>query len=244
MYLDQFFASVETCLESIRTTQRDAIERAGEMVAESLAGKGAWAVMDTGHLLQHECRMRAGGLLALTPFSFELKLEEEVLHRENAQTPEELAQLEQAIVRVAFRQSKLKAGDVLLINSNSGRTSNVIEAALQAREQGITTIGLASSVQMAQCAAAHPTGKKLDEVVDIFISNESPLGDAAVAIAEGRTMCPLSGISSAYVLWAIQAQAVGLLEARGLYPTIYRSVHTTSMGEVEATRGAFSRSGF
>lgn len=243
MYLDEYFDAVSTCLARVRETQRGAIERAAEALANALAEKGVLAVMDTGHLLKYESMYRAGGLLAIAPFAYELTVENETLHRKVTRSAEELVALEARKVALAFDQSNLRRGDVLIINSNSGRTPNVIEAALAARERGITTIGLASRAQLEGCTAAHPNGKKLFDVVDIAIDNGSPFGDGAVAVKDNEKMCPLSGIASAFVLWAIQAHAVELLQARGINPSIYRSNHVSGQAFVDQQRAAFAERG-
>jgi len=245
MYLDRFLESLGGVLEHIRTSQRGGIERAGAAVAESLAKQGAWFIMDTGHMLGSEAFLRAGGLAALRPFKYGLSIEDRVVQDRLAErTPEESAALESRLVTLALDQACIRAGDVLQIGSNSGRTANVIEVAIQCQGRGITTIGLASAAQMAGCEAAHPSGKKLGDVVDIFIDNGGPLGDALLPTESGENMCPASGIAAAYILWAIQAEAVGLLEARGLKPTIYRSVHVGGQAHVEAVQRQYIERGF
>lgn len=243
MYLDDYFEAVESCLRSVRETQRGAIEQVAGALAAALAEKGVLAVMDTGHLLKYEAMTRAGGLLAFVPFSYELVVENEMLHRTVQRTAEESVAIEAKKVALALESSNLRPGDVLLINSNSGRTPNVIEAAMQARARGIVTVGLASREQLTRCVAAHPNGKKLFDVVDYVIDNCSPYGDAAVEVEGNEKMCPLSGIASAYVLWAIQAHTVQLLQARGVNPSIYRSNHVSGQGFVDAQRAAFAEQG-
>lgn len=243
MYLDQYFEAVETCLRRVRETQRTAIETVAGVLADALAQKGVLSVMDTGHLLKYESMYRAGGLLAIFPFSYDLVVDNEMLHRKVAHTPEESVALEARRVGLALDSSNLRAGDVLLINSNSGRTPNVIEVAMQARARGIITVGLASRDQLMGCTAAHPNGKKLFDVVDHAIDNCSPYGDASVAVEGNEKMCPLSGIASAYVLWAIQAHTVELLQARGIHPSIYRSNHVSGQAFVDAQRAVFAERG-
>ncbi|MBI1320794.1 MAG: sugar isomerase domain-containing protein [Candidatus Hydrogenedens sp.] len=240
-YLDRYFAAAENILRGIREQERASIEEAGRMVAGSLAEGGIWSVYDTGHLLQHEAHIRAGGLIALTHFGFELVVDHPTLRPDTGeQAPGDLTARE---IAVALDRSRLREADVLLINSNSGRTANVIELALQCRERGIRTIGLFSRAQMTRSEAAHATGKKLDAVVDLGIDNHSPYGDAMVSVQGPDAMCPASGWSSAIVLWAIQAQAVALLEERGLTPAIYRSVHVSGQAYIDQQVEHYRRNG-
>jgi len=243
-YLDAYFEAVAALGRHIRENQRGAIESAAEAVATSLAKRGVWAIMDTGHMLQHEARLRAGGLLALSPFHYSLEIDQDILHRnDSVATVEEAVDQEKRILRTAFERSRLRTGDILLINSNSGRTINVIEAAREARQRGLVTIGLASKAQLEGCAAAHPEGIKLFDVVDVAIDNGAPLGDAGVTRAAGASMCPLSGLASAWILWAIQAEAVARLEAEGIEASIYQSVHTVGQAAVDELRARFAKEG-
>lgn len=242
-YLEAYFDAVETTLRAVRETQGDAIARAAGLVAGALAGGGAWFVMDTGHMLQHEAIRRAGGLVGLTSFNYALEITGALPTRSGGAPDADAAELEALLVRAALENSTLRAGDVLLINSNSGRSANVIEVALQCRGRGIRTLGLASRAQMAACAAGHRGGHKLDAVVDVFLDNGGPVGDAAVPVRDNEAMCPMSGIGSAYVFWAVHAAVIGELEARGVSPTIYRSVHTGSEAFMAAQEQQFRERG-
>jgi uncharacterized phosphosugar-binding protein len=239
MYLDEYLKAIDAVFARIRATQMDSIRKAAELIAASLAGKGVLAVMDTGHMLKHEAQCRAGGLMVISPFSYALTVETMMDQRPAAQSPEVLAEIESRTTALALDSSKLKRGDVLIINSNSGRTSNVIETALQCKARGIATIGLASLAQMAQCTAAHPTGKKLVDVVDLCIDNCGPYGDAMIEVKDNEKMCPASGMAAAYIFWAIQAETVERLQALGINPTIYRSNHVSGQGYIDEQRKRF-----
>ncbi len=244
MYYDDFFDSLEHIIQFIRSEQREQIQKAAKMVADCLSNKGVLAVMDTGHMLKYEALTRAGGLVTISPFHYELVVENQADQRSITRSPELLADMEARKAALALDASNMQQGDVLFINSNSGRTTNVIEIAIQAAERGIHTIGIASLQQMTHCEAEHPSGKKLFDVVAIAIDNGAPHGDAAVVVHDNEKMCPMSGISAATVLWAIQAEAVELLQAKGLNPTIYRSVHVSGHTYIENQREQFLQQGF
>ena len=243
MYLDKYFEAVERVFERIRTTQRDAILCAAKAIADRLADRGALLVMDTGHMLRHEAFFRAGGLMAIAPFSYALQVDNPIDQRAVERTPEETAELEARTVALALDSSKMRPGDVLIINSNSGRTANVIDVAMQCRERDITTIAICSSEQMRKCPAAHPSGKKLFDVADICVDNCGPHGDAAVEVEGNEKMCPVSGLASTYILWAIQAEAVERLQQAGVNPSIFRSVHVSGREYVDKQRETFLERG-
>jgi uncharacterized phosphosugar-binding protein len=243
MYLDQYFKVMEGLVAKIQNTQRERIEQAAEIVAESLAEKGGWFIMDTGHMLQYEAVRRAGGMVGITPFSYELTVNADLQHRKDDLPPGKAAALESQTVHLALEKSKLRKGDVLLINSNSGKSANVIAVALQAQERGIHTIGLASKLQMDHCEPEHPSKRKLDQVCECFIDNCGGVGDAVLPVTDNEKMCPLSGIGASFIFWAIHAHAVFLLETKEIKPTIYRSVHLNGLDFVEAQEAAYRERG-
>ncbi|MCC6143038.1 MAG: sugar isomerase domain-containing protein [Candidatus Hydrogenedentes bacterium] len=243
MYLEQWFQAVHANLAHIEVGERAAIVAAAEAVAASLANQGAIHVMDTGHLLRHEAYFRAGGLMAIAPLSYEFTLENPTPQRTVSLAADRAADLEARKVALALDSSAIRPGDIVIINSNSGRTANVIEMGLQCRAQGIVTIGIASLQQMTRCETAHPSGKKLFDVVDYPIDNGAPYGDAAIPVEDNEKMCPLSGIASALILWAVQAEAVERLQARGINPSIFRSVHVSGHEYIDAQIERFKRQG-
>ena len=244
MYLDKYFEAIDGVFAKIRETQIDAIRDAAEAIARSLADKGMLAVMDTGHMLKHEAHYRAGGMMAIVPFSYSLDVENPAEQRKEPEhVSEEKAGIEARTVAVALDSSKLRRGDVLIINSNSGRTSNVIEVAVQCKERGIATVAISSSEQMRKCAAAHPSGKKLFDVADICIDNCGPHGDAMLEIEDNEKMCPASGLAGAYAFWAVHAETVERLQARGVNPSIFRSVHVSGREYVEEQHKRFVETG-
>lgn len=244
MYLDKYFDAVDGLFSRIRSSQYDTIGRAGVIVASSLAQKGVVHIMDTGHLLSHEAFKRAGGLLALTPFSFEMVVDNPVERRPAGPAASEKEAHMARTVAVALDSSRVAFGDVMLLNSNSGRTSNVIETALQCNERGLCTIGIASREQMERCEAVHPSGKKLADACDIFIDNCGPYGDAMVEVRDNERMAPSSGLGAAFILWAIQAVAVENLQSRGLNPSIYRSVHLGGEGYMKEQHDRYLEQGY
>lgn len=243
MYLDMYFEGVQTVFERVRVTQRETIIKAAEAIAQSLANKGVLAVMDTGHMLKYEALNRAGGLMVITPFAYSLQVDNPVDQRPAALSPDAGAELEARMAALALDSSKLTAGDVLIINSNSGRTANVIEVALHCKTRGITTIAVCSREQMERCDPAHRSGKKLFDVADICIDNCGLHGDAMIDVKDNEKMCPASGLAATYVLWAIQAEAVERLQAKGVNPTIYRSVHVSGHEYIDNQRKRFLEQG-
>lgn len=243
MYLDQYFKVIEGLMAKIQNTQRAQIEKAAGLVATSLAQRGGWFVFDTDQLLPREVAGRAGGMAAITPFSFSLEVESDLGHRTEPVPPAKSSALASQTVHLALETSRMKKGDVLLINSNAGIGARVIALGLQAQERGIETIGVGSKLQMDYSESEHPSKRRLHQVTACFIDNCSGVGDAVIPVRDNERMCPLSGLSACYIFWAIHAHAVKLLEEKDLKPTIYRSVLTGGGDFLKAQETRFRESG-
>ena len=76
----------------------------------------------------------------------------------------------------------LKPGDTIIISSNSGINTVPVEAALYAKEQGLTVIAVTSMQVSQRLQSRAPGGKRLCEVSDIVIDNHSPWGDGMLTI--------------------------------------------------------------
>ena len=136
MYLERYFEAVDTVFAQIRATQLEAIKKAAAAVSASVAQRGVFHVMDTGHMLRHEAFFRAGGIMSLVPFSYELKIDNPADQCKIKRTAEEEAELLARTITLALDSSKVTRGDIIVINSNSGRSANVIELALQCSGRG------------------------------------------------------------------------------------------------------------
>jgi uncharacterized phosphosugar-binding protein len=64
-----------------------------------------------------------------------------------------------------------------------------------------------------------------------------------VQVRDNEKTCPASGLAATYVFWAIHAEAVERLQAQGVNPTIYRSVHLGGSEGVEKQRKHFLEQG-
>src|SRR2546427_3024291 len=65
--------------------------------------------------------------------------------------------------------------DVLIVISTSGIREVIIEMAEGAKQRGLAVIGLVSKLHCEQAAPAHPSGKKLQDVVDVLLDNGAPV---------------------------------------------------------------------
>ncbi len=224
MLAERYFEALAATLQTLRETQLGSIDRAAELIVESVTNGGALHLYDTGHMLEREAVHRAGGLVMVTPFHFTLDLTNPARPRPGAAGPSAADTV--GLVRYALAASRIRSGDVLLIGSVSGRAAIPIELALQARAMGVKVIALTSIAYSKVAEVQHPGGKRLYEVADLAIDYVGSIGDAALEVDGVETsICPTSGIVAAAIIWALTAQIVERLLAKGLSPHVFRSVN-------------------
>ena len=222
MLIERYFEALQGRIREIAANP-EPIQAAARVCADALAKGGAVHIFDSGHMVSSELINRAGGLVALSSLSFGLSVTNVVKARAAGQNAPSLSY---GYIEHVFETQGLRAGDVLIVGSVSGKTPNVIELALQGRAHGLTVIALTALAYSSKLQSEHPSGKRLFEAADMVLDNHAPYGDAMLEV-EGLDypICPASGMGAATVLWAVMAALVEEMLARGLKPTIYPSVN-------------------
>jgi uncharacterized phosphosugar-binding protein len=232
-------------IDRLEATQAENISRAAQAIAHALTHGGAFWLYAIGHGGEQELCNRAGGLLAARIFSFQCAVNSPVADclrdRPRGQALE--ADLEQ--VRLAVRTSEMRAGDVLLTASVSGRNRLPIELALACRDLGMTVIALTSLEYTAAVESLHPSGKKLGEVAAIVVDNGAPLGDAAVTVDYyPHKILPLSGLAHTLLGWMICGEAIEKMQSAGAPAHVYMSHNRPGGPEYnEAALAEYNRTG-
>lgn len=200
---ERYFASVIGMLDQISRSQAAAIEQAAQAVFRSLSGGGMLYLFGTGHahLLAEELFYRAGGLARVCAI-----LDERLMLHVSAS---ESTQWERraGIAKELLDSCPTRAGDVMLIASNSGRNSAPVEMAVEARARGMFTIAVTNLRHSRQAAAANQHGLKLYEAADLVIDTLGMVGDACVDIGPGLTMGATSTVAGAAIVQAIACRA-------------------------------------
>ncbi|NLN91088.1 MAG: sugar isomerase domain-containing protein [candidate division WS1 bacterium] len=206
--------------------QLEHLSEVADRIAERLATGGALHIHDTGHLLNQELVNRAGGLMAMTPLQYSFSVHNPVSAKHAARPPIGETDSRLAVTNTALDASQVRAEDVLIIGSVSGRAANVVDLALRARERGTLVVALTSLTYSGSVTSKHPSGKRLFEAAEIAIDNGAIEGDACLEV-EGLPVraVPTSGVGAAITAWALVAEVIEKLLARGITPTVYASAN-------------------
>ena len=237
MLKEMFFEKIQELINTIRSTQEHQIDDAAAAIAAAIKKGHCIHIFDTGHMLDSELINRAGGMNAFQRLRFNFSVENPVRKRPQ---DEEKDRKHEGLIKFVLNESNVLKGDVLIVGSVSGKSVFPVDVALAAREMGVFVIAMTSVTYSSMCQSEHSTGKRLFEVADLVLDNCAPPLDAMVEIPEmGLSMCPASGIAAATIMWAIEAKTTELLLAKGIRPTILKSINFP--GSREYNEGEYAR---
>ena len=194
--MHRYQKAVDDLFAKVRDTQTETIIKAGTMIADAVANGGKVYLNDICHSIEMDLIYRGGGPIFYKKFKKDEHME------------------------------SLKAGDVLVVSSVSGRTAHVVDLAWEAMEKGVSVIAFTSMEYARQVDPVHPSGKKLYEFVTLAVDNCAPAAEAMIEVEgiEAR-FAAASGIASDYIMWNITSVVVEKMLEKGLTPGILKSAN-------------------
>jgi uncharacterized phosphosugar-binding protein len=225
LVLAEYHAKVVDHLTALHDSLADSVGQAAELVAQRVLDDELVYVYGPGghsNLATQEVFFRAGGLVNVSAI-----LDEGTLLSSGALRSMAVERMA-GYSSVVLTDNGLASGDLLILVNAYGINTALIEAALWAREHGVTTIGVSSRVHAERTApdhpARHPGKHNLHDLVDVHVDTMVPIGDAMLEIAGvGERIGAVSTFANAYAMNCIMATAVSLVAQRGVEPTIWRS---------------------
>lgn len=241
-YLD----AVRGILDHLESTQLPAVERAADVIIESLNSGGAVFCSSVGHGIEGDFINRAGGLAVVQHFGYSVNVNSPVADCRRSHSRPEPFDGEFENVRFALRAGNVRAGDVMLMGSVSGKNRGPIELAIACREIGVKTIGFTSLTYAAEVESLHPSGKKLCDAVDVVIDNGAPYGDAAVQVPGfPHKTCPVSGVSMDISGWLVWERVIAKMTEAGNPPTCFKSLNQEGGKEYyDSMKAQFNERGY
>ena len=179
-----YFDEVQKILDRIRATQREALDRAADVCAGSIASGGLVHVFGTGHsrIPVEEMFPRHGSYPGFHPIvELSLTYHNPVVGA-NGQRQAMFLEHVEGLGEVILRNFVLEPPDSFLIFSNSGVNEVVVEVALGAKRRGLPVMAVVSLDHCLHSPVRHSSGMRLPDAADIVIDNGTPGGDALVKI--------------------------------------------------------------
>ncbi len=212
-------------LREIEEQEQQSINKAAEALAKAAAEDRLLnAIGPGGHsnMAVEEIFWRAGGLASINAI---LDPGTNLIHGAKRSSSVERTPGYAATVLDAYGVSR---GDVLIIVNAYGINAMTIDCAKEAKKRGVTSIGV-TSTSFAKfvppgAPARHPDGGNLYELVDIFVDNHLPLGDAVIEL-EGlpQKMGPTSTFVNSFVMNLLMMATAEKLLAKGIKPPVWTS---------------------
>jgi len=221
-YAKAYLDGVHALLNRLWETQQDAINKAIEAMAESVASGGVVHIFGCGHtqVLGLEVWYRAGQPAFMSP------LFNENLWPYNGPLLGSAMEKLEGFGELIFEAHDARSGEVILVLSNSGRNAAPVEVALKAKERGLTVVAITSMDYSTKVSSKHSSGKRLFEIADITIDNCGPMGDALLSVpGVGPKVGPVTTILNAALLDAMLVELNARLAARGVEPPVFTSAN-------------------
>ena len=196
---EKYYKELTKLLDKAFHAQADKVEEAAQIIAKSALNGGMVYTFGTGHghLLSLEIFYRAGGMVKVCPI-LDDKL---MLHISASEST--LWERKEDMADALLEKYPVKAGDVLIAFSNSGRNTVPVELAVKCRERGAKVIALTSMNHTSQVTPRNKLGMRLFEAADLVLDNMGVLGDAVIEGTGGRMVGPTSPAIGAALLQSI-----------------------------------------
>ena len=225
MQAEAYLAGIRAMVDQISTGQLPTIRRVGSLIADTIRQGALLHIFGSGHshMAAEEIFHRAGGLCGINaildpalsghgPFGTALE-----------RTP--------GYIPVLLQHYDLRAGEHLIVVSNSGINAAPVEAALYGKEHGLIVTAVTSLAHSKSVASRHSSGKKLYEISDHVIDNCVIPGDALLEVPGiSERICPTSTVMGAVIVNLLMAQVVERLVAAGAAPPVLRSANLPGGG--------------
>ncbi|MGW5637305.1 SIS domain-containing protein [Streptomyces sp. NPDC003832] len=218
----QFFDAAIGLLRTVRDEEGENIEAAGELLADTVENGGRLFAFGAGHssLAAQDVVYRAGGLALMNLLTVPGVVGVDVMPATLGSALERV----DGLATVVLDTSPLRAGDVLIIISLSGRNALPVEMAMTARERGVKVIGVTSVAYASETTSRHVSGTYLKDHCDVVLDSRIAVGDAELTLdTVPAPFAPASTVVTSALLQAVLATAAGALADRGIEPPLLRS---------------------
>lgn len=212
-----YYEQISDVLAAIHNREEKKIERAGQILADSIAAGGRVYLFGSGHSVipVMDIFPRYGSFVGFFPLYDPRLMWHNVVGPGGAR---ELLWLErqEGYIQNFLQSFAFAPGDCLVVFSHGGLNAAPIEAACYAKDKGLKVITVSSLANAATAQATHSSGKKLSDLADIAIDNCVPPEDALVSIGDPEKIGAGSTIGAVFIAMALLTETGARLKAQGL----------------------------
>ena len=238
--------ATRSILDDIERTQLAPIQRAAELMADSIAAERWVHTFGCGHatIPVEEMYPRIGGFVGFhpiieLPLTFFTRITGEMgIHQ--------FLFLERAegYGEAIMKGYAFDPRDTLWIFSHTGINNVNIDVALRAKEMGMSVVATGSAAQAGE--SRHASGRTLFEIADVVIDTRVPAGDSSVPVVNHiDNVGPVSTMAFVAVVWMTITTVAEVLTARGVKLHIHPSHNvpgdTTARERLDAALAEYKR---
>ncbi|MGE7113626.1 sugar isomerase domain-containing protein [Lysinibacillus sp. NPDC047702] len=217
-----YFQEIQRLMQTVQEQEHARITEAAQLIVQRLQRGGIVQLFGCGHsqLLAQDAFYRAGGLVPVRPIIIEpLTLHAgAITSSKNEKDP--------TIIDQYKEQFDFYENDVCIVISTSGRNSAPIDAAILAKQSGILVMSL-QSLKYHDQPSRHPSGKRLEEIVDIMMNTHTPIGDGVLNYNEIQ-FAPASTVIGSFILNALFSEVIKNMASEGSVLPVFESNNVES----------------
>lgn len=220
MSANEYLVKAESLLEKLRTSQMDAIQKAGKAMGASIAAGRAVHLFGSGHSVIPvlDTFPRYGSYPGFHPIMDPRLMWFNITGPGGAR---ELLWLEreEGYVKYVLLSHRLDPRDTFVVFSHGGNNAAPVEMALAAKEKGLTVVAVTSLENHRLNKPKHSSGKTIADIGDIVIDNCAPAEDALITI-EGLTgnVAASSTLTFVAIAMSLVAETTAELARLGALP--------------------------
>lgn len=218
--IQSYFDKITELQTLVMDKEKKKMEEAAKIIAKKISNDGIIQVFGCGHshILAEEVFFRAGSLACIKPI-----LHEPLMLHEGAVLS---AQIEKrnGYAKRFLQYEDIRADDVVIVISTSGRNPVPIDVALYAKDKGAFVIGITSKKYAKSQGSLHETGEYLHDVVDLVIDNHAFVGDAVLEHPSVHaSFSPTSTVIGSFILHAIFSECIVEMGKNKVEPPVFIS---------------------
>ena len=242
----RWLTNTRAVLDDIERSQLPAIQRAAELMADSIAADRWVHTFGCGHatIPVEEMYPRIGGFVGFhpmieLPLTFFTRITGEMgIHQ--------FLFLERAegYGEAIMKGYAFDPRDTMWIFSHTGINNVNIDVALRAKALGMRVVATGSAAEAG--TSRHPSGRTLFEIADVVIDTRVPAGDSSVPVKHHvDNVGPVSTMAFVAVVWMTITTVAELLTERGVRLYIHPSHNvpgdTTARERLDAALAEYKR---
>jgi uncharacterized phosphosugar-binding protein len=218
MSAEVYYEKVTGVLDRIHQTQGARIQQAAEAIASAIEAGNFAFLYGSGHSVipVMDVFPRYGSFVGFVPLYDPRLMWSNVVGPGGAR---ELLWLErrEGYAPVFLQSYPLRRGDCFLVFSHGGLNAAPIDAALYARERGLTVISVSSLANASAAKVTHSSGQALPAAAHIAIDNCVAPEDGQVDVGRVEKVAAASTMAAVFVAMSLVAEVGARLAAKG-YP--------------------------